>query len=137
MNGERYFEEHPWERACKTVAQRNLGEVYEIAIQVVCEDGTCEECFDLWLSRCEQLIGQSVNGEVLRTDKVISLVGRTEGCIVRIFVDESASEITENFEIVTQKALFVWKPGTSLQGRITGGYSGTGQKFVSDLEVKA
>ena len=65
------------------------------------------------------------------------LVGRTEDCIVRIFVDESGSEVTENFEIVTEKALFVWKPGTSLQGRITGGYSGTGQKFVSDLEVKA
>ena len=137
MNDERYFEEHPWNRACEAIAQRNLGKIYEIALQVVCEEGACEECFDLWLSRCEQLIGQSVNGEVLRTDKVISLVGRTEDCIVRIFVDESGSEVTENFEIVTEKALFVWKPGTSLQGRITGGYSGTGQKFVSDLEVKA
>ena len=137
MNGERYFEEHPWTRACTTIAQRDLGKIYEIALQVVCAEGTCEECFDVWLSRCEQLIGQTVNGEVLRTEKVISLVGRTEDCIVRIFVDESGSELTENFEIVTEKALFVWKPGTSLQGRMTGAYSGTGQKFVSDLEVKA
>lgn len=137
MDGERYFEEHPWNRACAAIEQRNLGKIYELAIQVVCEEGSCEDCFDVWLSRCEQLIGQTVNGEVLRTEKVISLVGRIEECIVRIFVDESDSEITENFEIVTEKALFVWKPGTSLQGRMTGGYSGTGQKFVSDLEVKA
>ncbi|MBE5892929.1 MAG: hypothetical protein E7286_06065 [Lachnospiraceae bacterium] len=137
MNGERYFEEHPWNRACAAIAQRNLGKIYELAIQVVCEAGKCEEAFEQWLTRCEQLIGETVDGEVLRTENVISLVGRTQECIVRIFVDESGFEATENFEIVTEKALFVWKPGTSLQGRITGGYSGTGQKFVSDLEVKA
>lgn len=136
MNGERYFENHPWDRAHTAIAQRELGKVYEIALQVVCEEGTCEKFFDLWRSRCEQLIGQPLNGDVLRGDKVISLVGRTEDCIVRIFVDECSDEVTENFEIVTEKALFVWKPGTSLQGRIPGGYTGTGQKFVSDLEVR-
>ena len=137
MNGELYFENHPWNHARAAIEQRELGKVYEIAIQIVCEDGACEKVFDLWRSRCEQLIGQPLRGDVLRGDKVISLVGRTDDCIVRIFVDACSGEITENFEIVTEKALLVWKPGTSLQGRITDGYIGTGQKFVSDLEVRA
>ena len=31
----------------------------------------------------------------------------------------------------------VWKPGTSLQGRTSGGYTCARQQYVADLEVKA
>ena len=132
-----YFEEHPWDRVCAAISQRNLGKVYEIAVQAVCGTGRSRTVFETWLARSEALTGSAMEGEVHENGKVLSYVGRNEDCILRIFVDESDAEITEDFEIVTEKALFVWKPGTSLQGRITGGYIGSGQKFVCDLEAKA
>lgn len=131
-----YFEENPWKRACTAISQKNLGKIYEIAVQVVCETGMSRAVFETWLTRSEDLTGSAMKGDILENGKVLSYVGRNEDCILRIFVDESDTEITENFEIVTEKALFVWKPGTSLQGRITDGYIGSGQKFVCDLEAK-
>ena len=138
MKGELYFEEHPWLRCCSTIAQRNLGPVHEIAIQVVC--GTQEDAgakLELWKERCEALIGAAIPGDILRVQNIASFVGSAKDCVVRIFVDCNDGEETENFEIVTQKALIVWKPGTSLQGRSSGGYTCARQQYVADLEVKA
>lgn len=137
MNGELYFEEHPWTRCCSTIAQRNLGPVHEIAIQAVCSSDEAESCFSLWLQRCEALLGASIPGETLKTANVISFVGSAQECVVRIFVDANSGEETENFEIVTGNALIVWKPGTSLQGRTSAGYTCARQQYVADLEVKA
>lgn len=138
MKGELYFEEHPWSRCCNTIAERNLGPVHEIAIQVVC--GTLEsaqDVFALWLRRCEALLGAEIPGDTLKTANVVSFVGSAGECVVRIFVDGNSGEETENFEIVTAKSLIVWKPGTSLQGRTSGGYTCARQQYVADLEVKA
>ena len=129
-----YFEQHPWDRACETIRAKSLGMVFEIAIQVVCETGTCNKVFQAWLERCKQLVGNPIDADTLAGENLISYVGRTKECIIRIFVDESDAELTENFEIVTQKSLIVWKPGTGLQGRITNGYVGTQQKFMTELE---
>ena len=137
MNGNLYFEEHPWDRACSVIAMQDLGKPVEIAIQAVCKNGGCGTALEQWVARCEGLTGGRVTGDTLQNDKVISLVGRSGDCIVRIFVDSSDSEVTENFEIVTEKSLLVWKPGTSLQGRSTSGYTCCMQQYVSDLEVKA
>ena len=137
MNGELYFEEHPWLRCCDTVEKRNLGPVHEIAIQAVCPDGAIQTVFQTWLSRCEALLKAPLSGDKLSTDRIISYVGSAGECVVRIFVDASGSEVTENFEIVTARSLLVWKPGTSLQGRTSGGYTCCKQYYVADLEVKA
>lgn len=137
MNGNLYFEEHPWNRACTVIAEQELGKPVEIAIQVVCEEGASADVFARWVARCEALTGACIMGDTLQTDSVVSFVGRAGDCILRIFVDASGCEITENFEIVTEKSLLVWKPGTSLQGRNTGGYTCCKQQYVSDLEVKA
>ena len=137
MNGNLYFEEHPWDRAVALVRARELGAVHELAIQIVTERGEGQKAFEIWKKRSEDISSQTLVGETLNLGGVISFVGRAGETVVRIFIDESAGEPTENFEIVTEKALFVWKPGTSLQGRITGGYVGSRQKFVCDLEGKA
>ena len=129
-----YFEQHPWDRACATIKTKDLGDVYEIAVQAVCETGTCRKTLQTWLERCKALIGDEITGDTLERAHLISFVGRNTECIIRIFIDESDTEPTENFEIVTEKALIVWKPGTSLQGRITNGYIGTQQKFMTELE---
>ena len=135
MKGERYFEEHPWDRACSGIRERKLGTVCELAIQIVCKEGELERTFARWLARVEELTGAKPEGETLMAPRVISFVGMAGSCVVRIFVDVSDSETTEDFEIVTDKALIVWKPGTSLQGRSTAGYTCCNQKFVSDLEA--
>ena len=129
-----YFEQHPWDRACATIEAKSLGTVYEIAVQAVCKAGTCRKTLQTWLDRCQALIGDEIVGDTLERACLISFVGRNPECIIRIFIDESDAELTENFEIVTEKALIVWKPGTSLQGRITNGYVGTQQKFMTELE---
>lgn len=138
MKGELYFEEHPWSRCCSTIAQRNLGPVHEIAIQVVCgNEESVASVFGLWLNRCEDLLGCTIPGETIQTQNIVSFVGSAGECVVRIFVDSNSGEQTENFEIVTAKSLLVWKPGTSLQGRTSGGYTCARQKYVADLEVLA
>jgi len=137
MKGELYFEEHPWLRSCAAIRQRQLGPVFEIAIQIVCGDKSPADVLQLWLTRCEELVGIAVTGETLHSGPVVSFVGSAGDCVVRIFVDSSSEEETENFEIVTHKSLIVWKPGTSLQGRTTGGYTCARQQYVADLEVKA
>ena len=137
MNGALYFEEHPWQRCCRQVKERDLGPVHEIAVQAVCQDGDLEATLRLWLTRCEDLLGTALTGEELSVPGVISFVGAAGDCVVRIFVDASGSDVADNFEIVTARSLVVWKPGTSLQGRTTGGYTCTRQQYVADLEVKA
>ena len=138
MKGELYFEEHPWQRCCSTIRQRQLGTVYEIAVQAVCGgEESPAEVLKVWLSRCAELIGQEIPGETLAVGPVVSFVGSAGACVVRIFVDANSGEETENFEIVTEKSLIVWKPGTSLQGRSSGGYTCARQQYVADLEVKA
>lgn len=137
MKGELYFEEHPWLRCCSTIQERNLGPIHEIAIQVVCSSGeSVSDVFRCWLKRCEELLGVPVPGDTLSAEKVVSFVGSAGDCVVRIFVDSNSGEETENFEIVTADALIVWKPGTSLQGRTSAGYTCTRQQYVADLEVR-
>lgn len=138
MKGELYFEEHPWERCCSTIAERDLGPIHEIAIQVVCGSGeNVNDVFTLWHKRCEALVGAPIPGDTLCVNRVVSFVGSAGECVVRIFVDSNSGEETENFEIVTGKSLIVWKPGTSLQGRTSAGYTCARQQYVADLEVKA
>ena len=138
MKGELYFEEHPWQRCCSTIRQRGLGPVYEIAIQAVCGSSQCPaHVLKQWLSRCSELIGAEISGDTLTVGPAASFVGSSGNCVVRIFVDSNSGEETENFEIVTEKSLIVWKPGTSLQGRMSGGYTCARQQYVADLEVKA
>lgn len=136
MKGELYFEEHPWLRSCRIIQERNLGPVYEIAIQVTCgADEPVSDVFQCWLNRCEALLGTAVAGETLSAGRVTSFVGSAGDCVVRIFVDSNPGEETENFEVVTSGALIVWKPGTSLQGRTSAGYTCCRQQYVADLEV--
>ena len=85
MNGNLYFEEHPWNRACTVIAEQELGKPVEIAIQVVCEEGASADVFARWVARCEALTGACIMGDTLQTDSVVSFVGRAGDCILRIF----------------------------------------------------
>lgn len=136
MNGARYFEETPWQRCCAQIAQRNLGPIYEIAIQAVCSQAKLEETCGSWYRQCQELLGHTLQGDILTADGVRSFVGSAGDAVVRIFVDVSEGEATENFEIVTAKSLIVWKPGTSLQGRTSGGYTCCRQQHMADLEAQ-
>ena len=92
-----YFEEHPWNRVCAAISQRNLGKVYEIAVQAVCGTGESRTVFETWLAKrplrpariraskteylgcdCDRIAGHCVlhalhtgGGGVLRTSKIV------------------------------------------------------------------
>lgn len=136
MNGELYFEEQPWLRACANIERQALGTVYEIAVQDVCASGEAISRLKLWKERIGALLDCGIEGDELASGPVISFIARAGDCVIRIFIDESDGEICENFEIVTERALIVWKPGTSLQGRMTGGFTICRQKYVADLEAE-
>lgn len=136
MNGDLYFEEHPWQRACAQIEAQKLGRPCEIAVQAVCGKGESEACFDAWLKNIRALLQCEIAGDKLACERVISFIAKAGGCVIRIFIDESDGEQCDNFEIVTERALIVWKPGSTLQGRMTGGFTLCSQKYVADLEAK-
>lgn len=118
MNGKLYFEEHPWKRACTLIAQQ--GEMVEQVIaQCVCKKGSLEQTLSLWKERVSILVGPEKEGNLLRGANVLSYIGIFgEDTIVRFFFDESAEDICENFEIVTNASLIVWKPINTNQGHM-------------------
>ena len=140
MNGNVYFENDPWARAAECLSARDLGKTAEIAIQCVCPKGTLEANMELWKTRAGELAGAEKSGDLLRTAHALSYVGKLEnGCVVRIFLDDASDDLCENFEIVTERALIVWKPSSEAQGRMLsaqGAFVECKQRYVADLEVQ-
>ena len=51
MNGQQYFEENPWNRACALIAQQELGPVHQVIAQCVCPAGTLQAALEQWKER--------------------------------------------------------------------------------------
>ena len=137
MNGQQYFEENPWNRACTLIAQQDLGPVHQVIAQCVCPAGTLQAAVEQWKERIAALAGPEKEGELLDAGRALSYIGTFgENTLVRMFFDDAAEDVCENFEIVTGKALLVWKPINTNQGHI---YSADGcciqssQQYVVDL----
>ena len=139
MNNLQYFEEHPWDRACRLIRERELGAVHQVIVQCVCPPGTLKDTLSRWKTKIEALTGAEQEGDLLTAPHALSYIG-TFGAdtVVRIFLDDAAADVCENFELVTASSLLVWKPINTNQGHI---YSTDGcclecsQPYVKDLEV--
>lgn len=140
MNGNLYFENDPWARATECLHDRDLGKAAEIAIQCVCPKGTLAENLKKWKARVNEVAGAEKSGNLLESAHVLSYVGKCEnGCVVRIFLDDASDDLCENFEIVTERSLIVWKPSSEVQGRMLsteGAFVECKQQYVADLEVQ-
>lgn len=140
MRGDRYFEQDPWKRACECIQAQDLGALLQICVQCVCAKGEANGKRALWLQRVEQIAGAPERMEALENGSAASVVG-TFGSevIVRMFFDEAAEDFSENFEIVTEKALIVWKPNSAHQGHMLAEdrvFVEVSQQYVEDLEGK-
>lgn len=140
MRGDRYFEQNPWKRACECIRTQELGALLQICVQCVCAKGEAKEKRALWLQRVEQIARAPERMEVLENGAAASVVGTFGGAvIVRMFFDEAAGDLSENFEIVTEKALIVWKPNSAHQGHMLAEdcvFVEVSQQYVEDLEGK-
>lgn len=138
MNGEQYFEEHPWKRACRLIKAQKMGPVHQVIVQCICKKENLQSSYDYWKKQVELLTGEEQEGDLQETEYVLAYIGRFNGTIVRLFFDAAGEDVCENFEIVTEKGLLIWKPVSTSQGHI---YSTEGcelvcsQKYMEGLEV--
>lgn len=138
MNSQLTFEEHPWKRACSQIKAQNLGKVEQVIVQCVCPHGTTMTAQYEWKKRVEALAGAAAAFDMHNSERVISCIGvfGDHRTIVRMFFDDGAPDICENFEIVTEKALIIWKPINTNQGHLIAENSyfiECKQQYVEDL----
>ena len=90
------------------------------------------------MKRACELAGPEVSGQPEKEDNVWAYLGiMGDNTLVRFFIDAGADDISDNFEIVTDKSLIVWKPVGTNQGHIYGTEGiciQSDQKYVADLE---
>lgn len=138
MNGNQYFENNPWERVITLINEKNLGPIHEIIATPVVKKEDMEHTFKIWKDRARTLVGDEQEGYEEKEDNVISYFGvYGDNTLVRFFIDCGSEDISENFEVVTDKSLIVWKPIGTNQGHICldeGSTIQTSQKYVADLE---
>lgn len=139
MNGKQYFEEHPWKRACRLIREQKMEPVHQVIVQCICRKEELQSSFEQWKERVALLAGAEQAGELLKAEGVRSYIGYFgNGTVVRLFFDAAGEDVCENFEIVTEGGLLVWKPVGTNQGHI---YSADGcelvcsQKYMEELEV--
>lgn len=139
MNGKQYFEEHPWKRACRLIREQNMEPVHQVIVQCICKKEDLQRSFEQWKEQVALLAGEEQAGNLLETEDVRSYIGCFgSGTIVRLFFDAAGDDVCENFELVTEGGLLVWKPVGTNQGHI---YSVDGcelvcsQKYMEELEV--
>lgn len=122
------------------ICQDALGEVKAVSAQEVCQAGSMEQAAKKWRTRLDALLGQCTAWDELKTEKAFSAIGAYgNGAAVRLFLDEGAEDVAENFEIVTQKALLVWKPEAHPQGRMLAqqaSFCSCAQPYSVNLEEK-
>lgn len=140
MNERLTFEEHPWKRACSEIAEQELGKIEQIIIQCVCPGGTIKTVQQEWQKRVEQLAGTAQTFDLRECTRAISGIGvfGDNNTIVRMFFDDGAQDICDNFEIITEKALLIWKPINTNQGHLMAENSyfiECSQPYVEELQV--
>lgn len=125
MRGELTFEQHPWDKALECMEHEQLGPVAEVTVYGVCKRGCIESTVDCWIAKLKTLLGDYVSEDVLRGEGVYSRIAKYKnGSIARMFFDDTSDDYCENFEIVTKRALLVWKPDAHPQGRMLGDNAG-------------
>lgn len=121
MNANYYFEDDPWDRACRTVsADETPEDVAEITIQCTCSEGEMAGVLMHWTKRLAMFLGDYKAESENKTSRATAVI-RTyyTGTIVRIFIDE-APDVSENFEISTLTKLILWRPDSNPQMHLTG-----------------
>jgi hypothetical protein len=119
MKSELTFEQYPWDKALECIEQEWFGPVAEVTVYGVCKKGNIESTVDRWIIKLEALLGGCVSEDVLRGEGIYSRIAKYKNnAITRIFFDDTRDDLCENFEIVTKRALLVWKPDAHPQGRV-------------------
>jgi hypothetical protein len=138
MRSELTFEQHPWDKALECMESECLGPVAEVTVYGVCKKGSVESTADFWIAKLEALLGDCVSEDVLRDEGVYSRIAKYKNnSITRVFFDDTRDDLCENFEIVTKRALLVWKPDAHPQGRMLGdnaGFCDCSQPYSIQLE---
>ncbi|MEG1176798.1 MAG: hypothetical protein RSD27_04310 [Ruthenibacterium sp.] len=140
MNGNCYFENHPFEAACTEIRMHETAEdIVELSVQCMCNSDELEMILEKWEMKLRVLLGSEKSSDTVRVNNATSVLKKfSNNAIVRIFIDASGKDCSENFEIVTKKALYVWKPDSCPQAHISTGDGNRcicTQKYSSDLEV--
>lgn len=139
MNGKFYFEQEPWDKALLCLQEEQLGVVAEVSVHGVCRKGEVESTAARWKTRLASLLGECTSEDQLRGEAALSYLAKyANNAIARLFFDDSSENLSENFEIVTQKALLVWKPDVHPQGAMQGSeanFIDCGQPYSVQLEV--
>lgn len=120
MDGSCYFENDPWTLACNEITHAMPKEdTVEVNVQCVCGKDKAEEMRKKWEQRLQLLLGAPTSSSMICCGRSFSqLLSYPNGAIVRMFADEDNSDDYENFEIVTKRALYIWRPGSHPQGYI-------------------
>ncbi len=120
MDGSCYFENEPWILACSEISMaETYDDIVEVNIQCVCQDNSADAMREKWEKRLSEILNPPQTETVIHAGKALSkLFSYPNGAIVRMFIDEGNSESFENFEIVTKKALYIWRPASHPQGYI-------------------
>ncbi len=140
MDGSCYFENEPWVLACNEIsAAESYEDIVEVNIQCVCKEHAAGDMRAKWEKRLSDILKEPVSKNLIYTEKALSqLLSYSNGAIVRMFIDEGNSESFENFEIVTRKSLYIWRPSSYPQGYIETENTGEcicTQLFSAGLEV--
>ena len=137
MDGKKYFESTPWTQACSSIKSQDLGDILHISVQGVYEKGTIHKQLQDWETRVEELAGKKQRGDLIEAGRAVSFLGVFgNDVIVRFFFDEGTDGLSENFEVVTTKALLVWKPNVTNQGHMLsqdGCFIEASQQYVVEL----
>lgn len=139
MNGDWYFENHPWQQACqRLLAAETAADVAEVTVQCTCHKGQLQAVLARWDGRLQELLGPVETEDIQRAEGVVAVLRRYRcGAIARIFVDE-AEDVSENFEIASRRCLIVWRPDSRPQGHVVGvpqAFCDCTQLYSTDLEV--
>ncbi|MEA5013318.1 MAG: hypothetical protein VB099_02045 [Candidatus Limiplasma sp.] len=139
MKGNCYFEDHPWQQACKRfLAVDTARGVAEVTVQCACPKGGVEQVLARWNGRLQELLGPVAFEDRQEAQGVRVILRRYLcGAIVRIFLDEG-EDLSENFEIAGKKCLILWRPDSRPQAHVTGipeAFCDCAQLYAADLEV--
>lgn len=136
MNGSLYFETQPWQAALARMQQDGLGAVIQVGVQATCPRGGCDEAARQWDKRLAGLLGEKQRADTLRREGALSeLAVYPGGAVARVFIGEAEDGFAEGFEIVTEKALLVWKPAMQPQGYSPSAFIDCTQPYSIELEV--
>ncbi len=117
MKSECYFENNPWDRVCEYIeTYEDLSDIIAISIQVVCSKEDLSAKYNEYINKVNSILCNPDSTDILDNELCISAISKFKTAIVRIFIDSTDNEDWyDNFEIVTQRSLYIWKPSSRPQ----------------------